>query len=127
MKKLSKFLRPIALLVVGSALMSCGTNGFMGLDLDGTFILDEHKRVLSSNQGGLPYVVTAQGMARGLYMAEPTFFSCKWKGGGTYRGREILSGRDWGNITDSLRRIDGNIDRIADDINNRQEDIYGDD
>jgi hypothetical protein len=59
MKKLTKFLRPIALLVVGSALVSCGTNGFMGIDLDGTNILDEHKRVISSNQDRLPYVVTS--------------------------------------------------------------------
>ena len=30
-------------------------------------------------------------------------------------------------ITDSLRRIDGNIDRIAVYMNNRNQDIYGDD
>ena len=39
----------------------------------------------------------------------------------------VIVSKDLSNILLSLRNIDGNIDKIADDINNRQEDIYGDD
>ena len=85
MKKLSKFLRPIVFAILGAALVSCGTNGFMGIDLDGTNMSDLHKRGVSANQGRLPYVVTAQGMARLYSAGDPTLFLCQDNGGDNWR------------------------------------------